>query len=81
MATSIKKKVTAASKNPPNPFIFEILDLVNKQRSNAKRVEVLKEYATDALKSILIWNFDDTVISMIPEGEVPYEKNEVPAWH
>mgnify|MGYP003114482597 CR=1 FL=1 len=79
MATSIKKKVTAASKLPPNPFIFEILDLVNKQRSNAKRVEVLKEYATDALKSILIWNFDDTVISMIPEGEVPYEKNEVPA--
>ena len=46
-----------------------------------KRVEVLKEYATDALKSILIWNFDDTVISMIPEGEVPYEKNEVPGWH
>ena len=24
------------------------------------------------MKSIFIWNFDDTVISLLPEGEVPY---------
>jgi hypothetical protein len=57
---------------PTNPFIFEILELASKQRSNAKKVEVLKTYENDALKSIFIWNFDDTVISMLPEGEVPY---------
>ena len=44
----------------------------------AKKVEVLQEYATDALKAILIWNFDETAVSMVPEGEVPYEKNDVP---
>jgi hypothetical protein len=58
--------------------MHEILELVSKQRSKAKKVEVLQEYATDALKSILIWNFDDTVRSLIPEGDVPYERNEVP---
>ena len=57
---------------PPNPFIFEILDLASKQRSNAKKIEVLKTYEHDSLKTILIWNFDETVISLLPEGDVPY---------
>ena len=30
------------------------------------------------LTAILIWNFDDTVVSMLPDGEVPFNKNEVP---
>jgi hypothetical protein len=57
---------------PINPFIFEILELTSKQRSNAKKVEVLKTYENDALKTIFIWNFDETVISLLPEGPVPY---------
>lgn len=57
---------------PTNPFVFEILELVSKQRSNAKKVEVLKTYEHDSLKAILIWNFDETVISLLPEGAVPY---------
>lgn len=70
--------ITSTTKLPPNPFMFEILDLVSKQRTNVKKVEILKEYSTDALKAILIWNFDESIISMIPSGDVPYEKNEVP---
>lgn len=70
------KKTTTSEKPietlPPNPFIFEILDLASKQRSNAKKVEVLKTYEHDSLKTILIWNFDETVISLLPEGDVPY---------
>jgi len=57
---------------PTNPFVFEILELASKQRSNAKKVEVLKTYEHDSLKTIFIWNFDETVISLLPEGEVPY---------
>ena len=57
---------------PTNPFIFEILDLASKQRTNAKKVEVLKTYEHDSLKTIFIWNFDETVISLLPEGDVPY---------
>ena len=71
-------KTTTKVKLPPNPFIHEILELASKQRSKAKKVEILKEYENDALKTIFIWNFDDTVISVVPEGEVPFKKNEVP---
>ena len=65
-------------KLPPNPFLHEILELVNEQRTKAKRVAILKENETHALKSIFIWNFDETVLSMIPVGHVPYKENEVP---
>ena len=67
-----------STKLPPNPFMHEILSYVCKQRSKAKKVEALKEFECDALKSLLIWNFDDTVISMLPDGQVPFEPNEVP---
>lgn len=56
----------------------EILDLVSKQKTNAKKVEVLKEYENDALKSLLIWNFDESIISVLPQGEVPFKPNESP---
>ena len=57
---------------PVNPFVFEILELASSQRSSAKKVEVLKKYEDDSVKAVLIWNFDDSVISVVPEGEVPY---------
>ena len=57
---------------PANPFIFEILNLASKQRSNVKTVEVLKKYEHIALKSVFIWNFDESIISALPQGDVPY---------
>jgi hypothetical protein len=41
-----------------------------------KKVEVLKTYEHDSLKTIFIWNFDETVISLLPEGDVPYANAE-----
>ena len=80
MTTTTKKKTTTRRKPtvqktvelPSNPFIFEILDLANSQRTKDKRIEILQKYENDALKSIFIWNFDETVVSMLPEGPVPY---------
>jgi hypothetical protein len=72
--TKTKKKVEL----PPNPFLHEILELASKQRAKAKKVEVLQQYENDALKTIFIWNFDETVISVLPVGDVPFNKNEVP---
>ena len=57
---------------PANPFIFEILNLASKQRSKAKKVEVLQKYSHPCLKTIFIWNFDETVTSVLPPGDVPY---------
>jgi len=76
--TTTKTKATKEVKLPPNPFLHEILELASKQRSGAKKAEILQEYRNDALTAILIWNFDDSIISVLPPGEVPYKENEVP---
>jgi hypothetical protein len=84
MTTTTQKKTTTTKSKvvketpivelPKNPFVFEVLDLVSKQRSNAKKVEVLKKYEDNSLKMVLIWNFDESVVSMLPDGEVPYSQ-------
>ena len=70
-ATKTKPK-TLIENLPTNPFIFEILNLVSKQRTNGKIIEFLRKYEDPSLKTILIWNFDESVISLLPEGDVPY---------
>jgi hypothetical protein len=74
MTTKTKKKTTEKPIEtlPTNPFVFEILELASKQRSTSKKVEVLRTYEHPSLKTILIWNFDESVISLLPEGDVPY---------
>ena len=77
MTVTKTKKTTLTTEKPietlpTNPFIFEVLELVSKQRSNVKKVEVLKTYGDAPLKTVLIWNFDETVISLLPQGDVPY---------
>lgn len=82
MTTTTTRKSTSNKINTPipklqpNPFQHEILELVSKQRSNDKKIEVLKEYRNDGLVTILIWNFDDSVVSLLPEGDVPYADME-----
>ena len=72
MAATKTKPKTLIENLPTNPFIFEILNLVSKQRTNGKKIEILRKYEDPSLKTILIWNFDESVISLLPEGEVPY---------
>jgi len=68
-----KKKVVAPMPQlPQNPFVFEVLDLVSRQRTKPKKVEALKKYEDPSLKAVLIWNFDDSVVSVLPGGDVPY---------
>ena len=74
MTTTAKKKTTKKDplELPLKPFAFEVFHLASKQRSKAKKVEVLKRYEDPSLKALFIWNFDETVISVLPKGEVPY---------
>jgi len=71
-----KAKVVKASQSipdlPNNPFVYEIFEVVAKQRTIAKKVEALKKFEHPCLKTIFIWNFDETVISLLPTGDVPY---------
>ena len=57
---------------PNQPFVFEVLDLVSRQRSKPKKIEVLRKYDEQHLRRVLIWNFDQSIQSIIPEGPVPY---------
>ena len=79
-ASKAKKRTTkpapAIDSLPTNPFVFEILDLTSKQKSSAKKVEALKQYEHDCVKIVLIWNFDESVVSLLPEGEVPYGETQ-----
>ena len=72
-ATSPRKAAPKATLElPSNPFTYEVFALVNKQKTKAKKVEVLRKYEHDSLKALFIWNFDPSVISVLPPGEVPY---------
>lgn len=71
-ATKAKVSTTTSIDLPSNPFVFEVFNLVQKQRSNVKKVEVLQKYNDPSLRAILIWNFDESVISSLPAGIVPY---------
>jgi len=74
--TTTRSKTTASTQAipdlPNNPFVYEILDVVSKQKTSAKKVEALKKFEDNCLKAIFIWNFDESVVSMLPPGDVPY---------
>ncbi|MFZ9354571.1 MAG: DUF6433 family protein [Candidatus Nanopelagicales bacterium] len=65
-------KETPIVELPNNPLAFEIFDLISKQRSKEKKVELLQKYNHDSIRALLIWNFDESVITMLPSGPVPY---------
>ena len=76
--TKTKKPRTVTVKKPVsldlprNPFAFEVLDLVSRSRSKAKKIATLQKYDDQSLRRILIWNFDESIQSILPEGPVPY---------
>ena len=80
MTTTTKKttpktrtvKATPIPNLPINPFVFEVLEAASKQRTKAKKIEVLQRYAHDSIMAVLIWNFDESIVSLLPEGDVPY---------
>lgn len=65
-------KETTIVELPNNPLAFEVFDLISKQRSKEKKVELLQKYNHDSIRALLIWNFDESVITMLPNGPVPY---------
>ena len=58
--------------------MHEVLQKVSNAKTKAQKVKLLEGFNTPALRAILIANFDESVISMLPDGEVPYKKNEAP---
>ena len=59
-------------------LLNEVLQKVSNAKTKAEKIKLLQEHNTPALRSILIANFDDSVVSMLPEGDPPYTPNEAP---
>ena len=56
----------------------EVLQKVSNAKTKKEKINLLRELNTQALRSLLIINFDDSIISMLPDGAVPYTPNEAP---
>ena len=62
----------------PRLLISEVLRKVSNAKTKAEKIALLQKHNSQALRSLLIWNFDESVISMLPEGDVPYTPNDAP---
>ena len=56
----------------------EVLDKVAKAKTKAKKIELLRQHNTDALRMVLKSSFDPRIEWDLPEGDVPYTPNEAP---
>ena len=72
--TTRKKKTTSfvIDNLPSNPLAFEVFDLVSRSRTKAKKIDLLKKYSDQSLRRLFVWNFDESIVSVLPEGPVPY---------
>lgn len=59
-------------------LISEILQKVSNAKTKAEKIDLLQTYNSNALRQILIANYDESVVSLLPEGEVPFTPNEAP---
>lgn len=59
-------------------LISEILDKVSKLKSKKDKVKFLQENNTDSLRMVLKSAFDPKIKWLLPEGDVPYKRNDAP---
>lgn len=59
-------------------MIHEVLKKVHGAKTKTQKIKILQENNTQALRTLFILNFDESIKSRLPEGEVPYKPNEAP---
>ena len=62
----------------PRLLISEILRKVSNAKTKKEKVDLLKKHNSTALRQLMIINFDESIISELPEGDVPYTPNDAP---
>ena len=68
-----------ARKLPKDALLTEILQKVSSAKTKKEKIDLLQEYNSQGLRSLLIINFDDSLEFLLPEGEVPFTPNDAPA--
>ena len=59
-------------------LMHEVLQKVSNAKTKKEKIKLMQEYNTNALRMLFIINFDDSVVSMLPPGKVPYTPNDAP---
>jgi len=60
----------------PSSYVHEIFAAVVAERTKDKKIGILQQYNENFIKSLLIWNFDPSIQSVLPEGDVPIQSKE-----
>ena len=67
-----------AKKLPNDALLTEIIQQVSSAKKKKEKVALLQQY-NNGLRSVLIINFDESLKFSLPEGDVPFKRNEAPA--
>jgi len=59
-------------------LMHEVLQKVSNAKTKKEKIALLHKFNTQALRSLFIINFDESVVSMLPPGDVPYTPNTAP---
>ena len=60
------------------PLMSEIATKINNAKDKPKKLKVLKEHDSVALRQVLKGAFDPNIEWLLPKGDVPYTANEAP---
>ena len=63
---------------PMKLLMHEVLQKVSNAKTKKEKIALLKQFNTPALRMLFIVNFDESVVSLLPPGKVPYEPNQAP---
>ena len=69
----------APRKLPKDALLTEILQKVSSAKTKKEKIDLLNEYNSQGLRSLLIINFDESLKFLLPEGDVPFTPNDAPA--
>ena len=60
----------------PSSYVHEIFAAISSEKTKDAKINILQQYNENFIKSVLIWNFDESIQSVLPEGSVPLQENE-----
>ena len=63
---------------PYTPLMSEILDKVAKAKTKEQKVNLLRQHNSAALRMVIKSSFDPNLEWQLPDGDVPYTRNDAP---
>ena len=63
---------------PYTPLMSEILDKVAKAKTKEQKVNILRQHNSAALRMVIKSSFDPNIEWELPDGDVPYTRNDAP---